>query len=350
MSAMSQGWEGDYLGIVKTIRTMLAANDPARASVPIWFTEIGTEIGYDSLTATDQANNLVKAYSMGIAEGVTRIDWFEAEDGDSGPFGLSDSTGAKRPSYYAMQATIASLGANPVYQGWLLLNGQDYGFVFNSGVMAAWAPPGASDSVTFTGAVQVVNPLTNTTTSLPAGQVLTLTSSPVIVLGIPSTLLATAQANKSLPFPWKGNYTGATTVGIQMGNPNVESGLHQMATSSFTPAQVGGTWVQDVSSQSGQNYMCDPNFLAYTPSKVQISVTVMAKNSSAGFNLKYESVNGWEGIGWNSIPYDGQWHTITFNLTDDEFVGVWGYNFSLNSDSTSQSDYYLKSVTATLSP
>ena len=350
---MSQGWEGDYLGIVKTIRAMLAANDPAKANVPIWFTEIGDQIGYGYLTETIQASDLVKTYSMGLAEGVTRIEWFEGEDGDSGAYGLLDGTGTKRMAYHAMKSVIAALGAQPSYQGWLLLNSQDYGFVFTNGanpVMAAWAPPGVNDPVTFTGAVQVVNPLTEAVTSLPAGSTLTLTNTPVLILGLPSGLLATAQANKSQPFPWKGNYTGATTVSIQMGNPNVESGLHEMAPSTFSPAMVQGSWVQDVSSASGQNYMVDPNVLAYTPSKIQVTVTVMAKDGNAGFNFKYESVNGFEGIGWNSIPNDGQWHTFTFSPTDDEFVGLWGYNFQLNSDSTAHSNYYLKSVSMTLLP
>jgi len=348
---MSQGWEGDYLGIVKTIRAMLTANDPAKANVPIWFTEIGDQIGYGYLTETIQASDLVKTYSMGLAEGVTRIEWFEGEDGDSGAYGLLDSTGTKRMAYHAMKSVISSLGAQPSYQGWLLLNSQDYGFVFTNGtnpVMATWAPPGVSDPVTFTSAVQVVNPLTEAVTTLPAGTTLTLTNTPVLILGLPSSLLSSAQANKSQPFPWKGNYTGATTVSIQMGNPNIESGLHEMAPSTFSPAMVQGSWVEDVSNASGQNYMVDPNMLAYTPSKIQVTVAVMAKDGNAGFNFKYESVNGWEGIGWNSIPNDGQWHTFTFSPTDDEFVGLWGYNFQLNSDSTVHSNYYLKSVSMTL--
>jgi hypothetical protein len=202
-----------------------------------------------------------------------------------------------------------------------------------------------TDSVTFSHAVQVINPLTGVSTGLAAGATLSLTNTPVLVVGVPADLLATAQANKTAPFPWKGNYTGATTVSIQMGNPNVESGLHQMNTSSFSPAQVQGSWVQDVSAQSGQNYEVDPNVLTYTPRKIQVTVVVMAKNSSAGFNFKYESASGFKGIGWNGIPNDGQWHTFTFSPTDDEFVGIWGYNFQLNSDSTTHSDYYLKSVT-----
>ena len=350
---MSQGWEGDYLGIVKTIRTMLAANDPARANVPIIFTEIGDDDGYGYITDSIQAGDLVKSYSMGLAEGLTCIDWFEAHDGDSGPFGLLDTNGNPRPSYHAMKSLTTALGATPVYQGWLQLNNQDYGFVFNTGAgaaMALWAPPGVTDSVTFSASVQVINPQTEAVTSLPAGSVLTLTNLPVLVTGVPANLLATAQTNKSLPFPWKGNYTGASSVGIQMGNPNVESGLHQLGASGFTRPTVQGAVVEDVSSASGQNYEVDPNFLTYTPVKLQVTVVVMAKDSSAGFNFKYESLNGWESIGWNSIPHDGQWHTLTFSPTDDSFVSIWGYNFQLNSDSATQSNYYLKSVTAKILP
>ena len=350
---MSQGWEGDYLGIVKTIRTMLAANDPARANVPIIFTEIGDNDGYGYITDSIQAGDLVKSYSMGLAEGVTAIDWFEAHDGDSGPFGLLDSNGNPRPGYHAMKSLTAALGATPVYQGWLQLNSQDYGFVFNTGTsaaMALWAPPGVSDSVTFSASVQVVNPQTEAVTTLPAGSVLTLTNLPVLITGLPADLLATAQANKALPFPWKGNYTGVSSVGIQMGNPNVETGLHQMGAAGFARPTVQGAVVEDVSSASGQNYDVDPNFLTSTPVKLQVTVVVMAKDSSAGFNFKYESLNGWGNIGWNGIPNDSQWHTLTFTPTDDAFVSIWGYNFQLNSDSTAQSHYYLKSVTVKILP
>ena len=81
----SDGCEAEFMSIVPTLRKMLEEQNPGRASVPIWFTEIGRDAGKDEHL---QASALVKAFTMGIAQGVERINWFEGKDGDSGPMGL----------------------------------------------------------------------------------------------------------------------------------------------------------------------------------------------------------------------------------------------------------------------
>ena len=92
-----------------------------------------------------QAHALVKAYTMGIAQGVECIQWFEGRDGDSGPMGLLDSKGKPRPSYTAMAQMIQHLGQHPKYLGWVLLNEKHYGFVFQGAkgtVLITWARSG----------------------------------------------------------------------------------------------------------------------------------------------------------------------------------------------------------------
>ena len=89
------GTESVFLHIVPTLRKMLAAQDPAKANVPVIFTELGCSV---KKGAAVQANALVKAYTMGIAEGVECIEWFEGRDGDSGPMGLLDREGKPRPA------------------------------------------------------------------------------------------------------------------------------------------------------------------------------------------------------------------------------------------------------------
>ena len=69
---------------------------------------------------------------------------------------------------------------------------------------------------------------------------------------------------------------------------------------------------------------------------------------SAGFNVKYESASGWMGTGsWYTIPGSDQWYTQTWTITDTQFVGKWGYNFTFDSDSTQYSNYSIQSVTVT---
>jgi hypothetical protein len=96
----------------------------------------------------------------------------------------------------------------------------------------------------------------------------------------------------------------------------------------------------------------DPNFLSYdhTP----ITITVVARRigaTSAGFNLKYESTTqpGYKNssASWWTIPGSTQWYSKTYTINDPEFVGYFGYNFKLDSDSTANSQYYIKSITIT---
>ncbi len=91
------GTEAIFMSIVPTVRKMLAAQDPGNRHAPVWFTEIGYDAGK---SAEVQGEALVKAYSMGIAEGVTVINWFEGMDGDSGPMGLLEANGTPRPCLY----------------------------------------------------------------------------------------------------------------------------------------------------------------------------------------------------------------------------------------------------------
>ena len=53
--------------------------------MPIIFTEIGCDAKKGEST---QADALVKCYTMGLAQGIDCIQWFEGMDGDSGPMGL----------------------------------------------------------------------------------------------------------------------------------------------------------------------------------------------------------------------------------------------------------------------
>ena len=101
------GTEAVYMHIVPTVRKMLAAQDPAKVNVPIIFTELGC----DAKKGLEvQAHALVKAYAMGIAQGVACIQWFEGMDGDSGPMGLLKRDGTPRPVYTAMGQMIRHLG------------------------------------------------------------------------------------------------------------------------------------------------------------------------------------------------------------------------------------------------
>jgi polysaccharide biosynthesis protein PslG len=342
----SDGLEAEFLSIVPTLRKMLAAQDPARSEAPIWF----TEVGYDAKEGeVPQASALVKAFTLSLAQGVTRIDWFEGMDGDSGPMGLLRADGTPRLAYTAMAYLTRHLGATPRYEGWVLLGGNDYGFVFEgaaSTVMALWARPGTVDEVSLGATVRIVDPLTGATVE---GDSYSLSSVPVLVLDVPPAMLENAQANKGLPVPGRDgcDYSAATSVWATMGSPNVERGLHHVsADAGSTPAVAYGVPARDCGKGAGQSFTVDPGFLSYTAEPIVVTVVVRRNeaNDNAGFNLWYESATGWRNTGgWYTIPGNDQWYTQSWTLPDPQFVGKWGYHFALNSDSPMS--YYLRSIT-----
>ncbi len=366
LSCVDDGFEGEFMSIVPTTRKMLAARDPARASVPVWFTELGMAVGQVNggvkVTPESQAEALIKAYAMGLAQGVTRIDWFEGADGDSGPMGLfaplprnvttPKSRFQARPAAEAMALMIHRLGDHPTYLGWELLNERDYAFVFRGeegNVMIAWAPPGLTDEIEMGDGIEATNP--DADNDLRGGAV-NLTNAPVVISGrIPSSFITTAQANRDKRFPWGGDFSQAASVSIALGAPNVARGLHQLfADATSTPMMIDGAPARDCSKAAGQSFTVDPNFLSYTSAPIKISVVVRrdAANDRAGFNLKYESTSGWKSTGlWNPVPLGNQWTTLTWKITDSQFVGKWGFNFMLDSDSPAISKYELRSVTVT---
>ncbi|HEX4477479.1 MAG TPA: hypothetical protein VH142_20455 [Polyangiaceae bacterium] len=342
LGLVASGFEGEYMAVVPTIRKMLAKDDPARASAPVWFTEIGEPVD-GSITAEHQAETVVKAYTMGIAEGVEHVHWFEGIDGDSGPFGLIDASGRTRPSYAALATLISKLGQFPDYVGWVLLNDRDYGFVFDgtsSTVLVTWTPPGATDTVAMSETVAVIEASTGTTTN---GTSVSLTNSPSIVSGDLASLKTTAAQNRRRPFPWGGDFSTATAVSYRAGSP--DAGLHPLTAA--TLVTVDGGPARDESTSYGVSFAVDPNFLSYTTTPVTITAVVRANGAgAAGFNLKYESTSGSSSTGsWYGVPGSDQWYTQTWTITDDQFVGKWGYNFTFDSDSTDNSNYSIQSVT-----
>jgi polysaccharide biosynthesis protein PslG len=341
------GSEALYMSIVPTVRKMLAAQNPAKRNVPIIFTELGAEA---SKSPEKQALALVKAYTMGIAQGVACIQWFEGRDGDSGPMGLLDEQGKPRPSYQAMAQMIKHLGQHPTYLGWVLFSSKDYGFVFQGAkgtVLATWASRGTPDRVDFAQKVRVVDPLTGKVATASTHK---LTTAPILVLGVPENLVTEAKANKRRPFPWGGDYTTAKSVSITMDGKYREKGLHTASGDDVATAVVAyGGAARAGNIPGGNVFMVDPNFLSYTATPIEVTLVVRRNpaNDNAGFKLVYESTDGYKNFGWYTVPDNKKWHTVKWKINDAQFVGMWGYNFSLDSDGNEYNKYFIQSVTVT---
>jgi len=351
---LDQGWEPVFMNIERSVHIMLATVDPSRANVPVWFTELGF---YSSGTPLDQqqARTLVKSYTMGIAQGIQVVDWYEGKDGQGG-FGLLRGDLSPRPAYTALQNLILYLGQTPNYIGWVQFNTSNYGFVFkginNTNLMVLWSLGGLSYSIELPFNVRVVSPFTGKLTPISARNPIALSNDPVIVLDISAQVVTQAQNDKNLPFSWGGDYSKAKSVSLSLGNNIVmENGLHHLSGDQSSRIVVAyGILALDCNLSPGQSFTVDPNFLCYSPEPITISISLRRKedNSNAGFNLDYEGPNGWKTTGsWYTVPGNDQWYTYSVTLNDPQFVNMWGYNFNLNSDSLTFSKYYIRDITVT---
>lgn len=346
------GTELVFLQIESTLRKMLAVRDPAKAKCPVIFTELGHAAGgqYGARLAgfSDpdvMAHAVVKYYTMGIAQGITCIQWFEGMDGDSGPMGLLDGKAQPRPAYHALARMIGAFGQHPAYLGWLLLNDRHYAFVFQGAkgtVMATWASSKAPDPVEFGISVKILDPLTGELTTAASRS---LTIAPILVEDVPEALLQKAKANKAKPFTWGGDFSGAKSVSVTFGEKNSEKGLHTQSAETIASdvlAYGGGARVGSV--PGGNVYMVDPNFLSYSTVPIEISAVVRRneKNDPARLTLTYESTAGYKKAAPFEVPDNEKWHTATWRIDDAQFVSQWAYNFTLNSGK-----YIVQSVTVT---
>ena len=266
-------------------------------------------------------------------------------DGDSGPLGLLRGDGTERPAFTAVAKMIELLGQHPKALGWVLLNNQHYGFVFEGvkgTVMAAWISTSAPAEVDFGQPVQIVDPLTGSATK--AAKVM-LTTAPILIDGVPAKQVEEARRNKSKPFPWDGDYTNAKSVSVTMGAKNEEKGLHTQSAESIAADVVAyGGNARSGTVPGGTVFMVDPNFLSYTSTPITITAEVRRNeaNEPAQLKLDYESTSGFKKLPPIPVPDNKQWHAVTWNIDDAQFVSTWAYNFRFDAGK-----YVIKSVTVT---
>ena len=189
-----------FLWMTRLLRDMLKASAPERADAEIWITEVARRVekrkGH-AVSEQDAARALAKIYTMAIAQGIARTQWFEAQDpvGEDQGFGLLSRNGAERASYTTFKTLTTYLGPAPKYLGWLALgqDGKGYGFVFQgeaAPILAAWMPAGQSDkTLAFTNEVKAIDTLSGVVKAHAPGQPFTLTDTPVLLTNLPAELL-----------------------------------------------------------------------------------------------------------------------------------------------------------------
>jgi hypothetical protein len=363
LGAVAEGGEVGYLSLVGNLRDMLAANKQ-RADIPLWITEIGYQAPIKAEPKGDaqQADMLVKAYVLSMAQGFDRICWFEARGpayGQGTDHGIIRPDWTPRPAYDALKTMTSLLGQQPRYRGWLDLGKGGYGFLFEGqegNVLAAWSPAGKQYKAKFSAEVGLTDPA-GKQSSLAAGQELVLTQTPIFISKLPDDLAKQAQVNLGKPYPWGGDYAHAKVVTCRLGATNAEDGLKQV--NPKTTVVVNGlvdtcrrTDFANPALRGEGRYVyfrVDPLFVPYGTKELEITIVAkrVAPDKEAGMNLCYESAKGYRGaeVWWN-IPEGDQWHQNTWKVSDASFVGQWGWNFRFDAVS-SPNEFLVKEVRVT---
>lgn len=356
------GYDAQYMAMVSSVKRMLQNRDPIKTHVPLVLTEVGMPIlpggqKVSDLSAKEKTALLMrqgimafKTYVLSLAQGIARVHWFQPLDNENQSFGLiegSSDNWTPRPAYNAIKTLIENIGSNPHYIGWLPLGGEHTAYIFRQGdeyLLITWALPGAEPIAPINVAddTRFIDALTGLES---IGDQLTLSETPIIMVEPSAEWIQTARENKNLPFLWQGDFTDATEVSV---TPQLTNGLHIRTQTS----EVDGETVFDAGFSAGVAVTVDPNFINYNQEPIRITVEARVKGDhtdpalrTPGFNVRYESPTGWKNVpGWNFVPKNGEWNTLSWEITDPLFVGRWGYHFNLLSDSTINSQYYFRSI------
>ena len=335
-----------YLWMADRLKQALKAAGSAKPEAPVWITEVGRRLDSrpgQAVTEAAAARDLVKLYVLALAQGIRRVQWFEAQDpaGEDQGFGLLGRDGRPRASYTAFQTMTSALGLKPSSLGWLALGekGRGYGFVFRGAtapVLVAWMPAGESDApVKLSSKVEVLD-LAGVKTPIAAGQALPLGEVPIFVIGLPAEFVRRAQANAGKKFPWGGDFSAAKTVTLDYTRPlDPAQGLFPTGPLAIQTFPDGSRGIR-VEHNAATNYFVHPTFAGLATGEYYVRMTVRRTvPGNVGMNCVYE-VDDSQGRAayknrgeWFGLSPDEGWQTHVWHLTGASFSTMWGFDVGL---------------------
>ena len=355
MGAAMSGREPAFLGMAANLRKVLAKTYQ-RPNIALWVSEIGVPSTDAPEAEQKQAEAIVKAYVLCLAQGIERVFWFEGRGpayGPSGDFGILRKDWAKRPSFEALRTLTGLLGPQPERLGWLNPTGQSYAFVFQGSagpVLAAWAAGDKGDTLRLP-APATVTSLAGKAAEMKAEQDVALTREPLFVTRVPEQWVADAKANRDRPFPWLKDFSAAESVSCQTGAANAESGLSLLdnADGKTVVGLVEGVHARRTDKANKMPYIYfDVDDSYASVGDAEIEVTLVGRRvdpaKGGGCNLLYESANGYrQSDDWWTVPAEPGWHRHTFRFKDANFANNWGWNFRIQTVS-SPDDIWVREI------
>lgn len=366
------GGETTFLALAGDLRAMLAASGQ-RADLPLWISEIGLTTTRDPAALARQAEGLVKAFVLGIAQGFERVCWFEAcgpKYGD-GVHAILDDDLTPFPSYHALAAMTRALGAAPRFVGWAGLGDRCCGFVFEDRdvdggprhAMALWSD--APDAVVrFDAAVEVVD-LRGRVETLPPAIPREVAAEPVFVHGLPRGVVDDARANAGRRFPWAPDWRDAAEVWCKLGPANEEHGLRQgdndpRDDGRSVPGVYRGRGYRSTDLRNRRPFLylnVDPTYMGWGDRDAEVAVVARraVPDQPACLTLVYESETGYHEYGKRTttpglnteLLYESEahrapevwyldptadWQAHTWRIPDACLVRKWGWTLQLNAE------------------
>jgi hypothetical protein len=341
--------EVPFLWMSKLLRDALKASAPERANADLWITEVGHRLekrNGRTVTDADAAKALAKIYTMALAQGVARAQWFEARDplGEDQGFGLLARDGTPRASYKTLKTLAALLGPTPTYQGWLALGKGERGYGFSFAgkagpVLVAWMPAGHKGELVFENNVTVIDAVTGAGRKVAGMQSIDLTDYPVLISHDPAELVERAKKNAAKNFPWGGDHSKAKTVSCLLGTPEGDTGIVRLhrdtyPTVKFPDGSTGVLVPGDINHPV--SFYVHPSFATFQTKEYYVRATVRrVAAGNVGMNLLYEVADSqgrapYANAGkWFGATKDDGWQTYTWHVTDACFSKMWGNDITL---------------------
>ena len=347
--------EVPFLWMGHTLRGMLKDAAPDRANAEIWMTEVGHRLASNpdrAVNENDAAIAIAKIYTMSLAQGFSCTQWFEAQDpvGEDQGFGLIARNGSPRATYQTMKTLTRLLGESPKYEGWLALDQlrRSYGFVFtgrSEPVLITWLPSGYKfeplrAGIGFKKDVEVSNAVNPTTSTLLAGQQLTMSAIPTFFAGVPEDVVHKARENAGKNFPWGGDYSSTKTISYEVSPSDQMRGVFPRNRSRYPtvsfPDGTGGLLVEGDINHPISFYV-HPTFASFQTKDYYVRATVRRiAAGNVGMNLRYEVADSqgrspYTNVGqWFGVTQESTWQTHTWHCQDACFSKMWGYDFVIS--------------------
>jgi hypothetical protein len=339
LSIIEDNGESDFLTISSKIRKILK-NNRQKKKIKLLITGIGYPLTNKRELAekTLQAEAIVKAYTLSIAQGFQHIYWYEPR-GDiktENNYGLIKDNWVPRPAYYALKTMISLLGKDPIYLGWLKTGKEGYGFLFHgtySKILIAWSRIGEKNHLLFSTPVTTQN-IRGEKNEIPANKKIMLTKEPILIYNLPENYTKKADINLNKPFPWKINYWNSPTASCRLAATNIDLGIEQINphTTKIVNEQFQ-SYRETTEKQNSMSFLLNSAFTS--ASGKNLKITIVAKcadiNKSITLSMFYESLKGYVYSKEQfKISKQKGWHSYTWTVKDANFIGGWGWNIRIN--------------------